>query len=240
MSERDELRTAMDLAMQGKRSEAQEMLLCLEPRIKEPHLRLHLIDVALSVFDNVKDNAKKATLSIEGAEIAESIGRADLQAHFMAKTADLAMFRIALWHHRRSMLKLMPRWFQFATEAEKREHESLTSLISKLESEIDALLSHALAQSEQSGNKKIKASVLMSMGSIESARYLRYMMDCMRGVRAKLWSRFVLMRYPFFVYLLTCWNGDAKKLNAYIKSFTSKFLKAARLSPIRAQAQAVS
>src|SRR6266446_3659589 len=121
MPVRDELNRAMELAMQGKRSDARDAVLSLEPRIREPRLRLQLIDVAMSALDNVNDNAKKATLSIEGAKIAEAMGRADLQAHFMAKTADLAMLQVAIWHHRRSILNLAPRWFQFATEAEKNE-----------------------------------------------------------------------------------------------------------------------
>ena len=230
MSERDELKTAMDLAMQGKHSDARDAVLCLESRIKEPHLRLQFIDVALNILDNVKDNAKKVTLSIEGARIAEAIGRTDLQAHFMAKTADLVMLQVALLHSSRSMLKCALRWFQFATEADKKEHESLTTLIDQLERQIDILLSQAITQSERSGDKRFQASVLMSMGSIESKRYLRYKMDCMRGIRAKLWTTFVFVRYPFFEYLLTFWNGDAQKLNAYVKSFTRSFLKAVRLS----------
>jgi hypothetical protein len=230
MSERNDLKKAMDLAIQGKRGDARTLVLSLEPHIKEPRLRLHLIDVALSVLDSVKDNATKALLSDEGARIAQALGRADLQAHFMAKMADFAMLQVGMWHHDQSMLKLAPRWFQFATETDKNEYESLTTLIGRSEMEIDALLSRAVALSEKSGDKKIQASVLMSMGSIESARYLRFKMDCMRGVRAKIWSRFDFARYPFFEYLLTVWNGDAKKLNAYVKSFTNRFLKAARLS----------
>jgi len=76
------------------------------------------------------------------------------------------------------MLNLAPRWFRFATEAEKNEHGALTTLMDKLEGEINTLLSRAMTLSERVGDKKIRASVLMSMGSIESARYLRYKMDC--------------------------------------------------------------
>jgi len=220
----------MELTMQGRRSDARDMVLQLEPRIKESGLRLQLIDVAQSVLNDVKDNAKKATLSIEGAKIAEAIGRTDLQCHFMAKTADLMMLQVAMLHHSRSMLKIVPRWFEFATEADKNEHESLTTLIEQRENEIDTLLSQAVAHSERSGDKKIQASVLMSMGSIESQRYQRYKMDCMRGIRAKLWTMFEFMHYPFFEYLLTFWNGDSQILNAYFKSFTTSFLTAARLA----------
>ncbi len=230
MSEKDELKRAMELATQGKRAEARDVLLNLEPRIKEPQLRLQLIDVALSTLDNVGDNAKKATLSIEGARIAHTMGRTDLQAHFMAKTADLIMLQVAVWHHRRSMLRLTPRWFQFATEADKREYESLITLIERLDTEIDSLLSQAITQSQKSSNKKIQASVLMSRGNIEAARYLRYKMDCMRGIRAKLWMKFTILRYPVFEYLLTFSNGDARQLNNYVKSFTNNFLEAATLS----------
>ena len=230
MSERDDVEKAMELAMQGSRSDARDMVLRLEPRIKEPSLRLQLIDVAQSVLNNVSDNAKKVDLSVEGARIAKAIGRTDLQSHFMAITADLMMIQVALLHHSRSMLKIAPRWFEFATEADKNEHTSLTALIEQHEREIDTLLSQAVSHSERSGNKKIQASVLMSMGSIESQRYQRYKMDCMRGVRAKLWTMFEFMHYPFFEYLLTFWNGDGQKLNAHFKSFTTSFLKAARLA----------
>lgn len=230
MSERDEVEKAMELAMRGSRSDARDIVLRLEPRIKEPNLRLRLIHVAQSVLSNVKDNAKKTTLSVEGAKIAEAIGRTDLQGHFMATTADLMMLQVSLLHHSRSMLKIAPRWFEFATEADKNEHESLTTLIEQRESEIDTLLSQAVSHSERSGDKKIQASVLMSMGSIESQRYQQYKMDCMRGVRAKLWTMFEFMHYPFFEYLLTFWNGDDQKLNAHLKSFTTSFLTAARLA----------
>lgn len=241
MSERDELEKVMELAMQGSRSDARDAVLRLEPRIKEPGLRLQLIDVAQSVLHNVKDNAKKAALSVEGAKIAEAIGRIDLQSHFMAITADLMMLQVALWHHNRTMLKIAPRWFEFATEADKNEHESLAALIEQHESEIDTLLSQAVSHSKRSGDKKIQASVLMSIGSIESARYQRYKMDCMRGVRAKLWMMFEFIHYPFFEYLLTFWNGDGQKLNAHVKLFTTNFLTAARLAndigdPLAAQA----
>jgi len=230
MSERDEIKKAIELATQGKHSEARDAVLRLEPCIKELGMRLQLIDVAMSVLNNVKDNAKKAALSHEGTRIAEKIGRPDLQAHFMAKTADLATLRVAMWHHRRSILKLAPRWFQFATETDNREYESLSTLIDNLEREIDTLLSQANTLAERSGDKKIHASVLMSRGSIESARYLRFQADCLRGVRAKLWAKFRFVRYPIFLYLLTFSNGDARILITYVKSFIGSFLKAAQLS----------
>jgi len=48
-------------------------------------------------------------------------------------------------------------------------------------------------------------------------------------IRAKLWATFTFIRYPIFEYLLTFSNGDAQKLNGYIKSFSSCFLRAAKL-----------
>ena len=191
-------------------------------------MRLQLIDVALSSLDNVGDNAKKVTLSLEGSRIAEVIGRSDLQAHFMAKAAEHIMLQVGLWQHSRSMLKLAPHWFQFATETDKKEHESLTTLIEQLERKINALLVQANTLSERSGDKRIQASVLMSNGSIEAARYLQYKMGCMRGVRAKIWTMFELAHYPFFENLLTFSNGDSQKLTAYVRSYTNSFLKAAR------------
>ncbi len=206
------------------------MVLELEQRIKDPSMRLLLIDLATSVLDNVQDNPRKAALTLEGARIAAAAGRSDLQAHFMAKTADLAMLQVAVWHHSRSMLQLAPRWFQFATEADKKEHDALTSLINELEEKINSLLTDAIAISTQNDNKKVRASVHMSRGGVDAAKYMRYKMDCMRGFRAKLWSRFEFVRYPVPEYLLTISNGDAEKLRRYVKSFTHQFLRAAHFA----------
>jgi len=230
MAESDELREIARLAMSGRRAEARTAILKLEPRVKDPQLRLELIDVASSVLNDVKDNAKKALLSLEGARIAARMGLPGLQAHFMAKSAEVAIYQVAIWHHRRSMLDLPPDWFQFATEADMTEHKSLTTLIDKVEGEIDSRLSQAKIQAEQSGDKRVQASVLMSTGTIESARYLQFKMNCMRGFRAKIWSHFEIARYPLFEYALTFWNRDAQKLNDHVKAFTNSFLEAARLS----------
>jgi hypothetical protein len=70
----------------------------------------------------------------------------------------------------------------------------------------------------------------MSKAAIESSRYLQYKAEYMtHGVRAKLWMKFRFMRYPFFEYLLTVWNGDAKKASVLFNSFRLSLLKAAQL-----------
>ena len=50
------------------------------------------------------------------------------------------------------------------------------------------------------------------------------------GFRAKIWAHLEIARYPLLEYALTFWNGDAQKLNSYVKAFTNSFLEAARLS----------
>src|SRR5258708_34052488 len=102
------LNVAEEMGNLGKRYDGRDAVLILEPRNKGPRLRIQLIDISLSALDNVKDNAKKATLSIEGTRIAGGMGRVDLQAPFLARTADLAMTQVSLWHYRRSMLNLSP------------------------------------------------------------------------------------------------------------------------------------
>lgn len=229
MSKESELQKALDLMNQGKRSESRAILLSLEPQIKDAHHRLLLIDASLSVLDPVHDNLKKVALSVEGASLAEAAGLVDLKAHFEARTADLLMLQVGLCHHESAKLKLSPEWIEFATEAEKTRYESLTKEMEELNAKIDNLLSRAIFQAEKSGNKKILGYVLMSKGDVVSSRYMQFKADHMRGFRAKFWSRFELMRYPFFEYLLTFSNGDARTLNAYVKTFTRDFLKAAKL-----------
>ena len=226
MSEKNELQRAIKLAIEEQRANAHDAQSSLEVNNK----RLQAIDSELSKLNNVKDNAKQIDLCIEGIMIARKIGRTELQAHFMAKKAYLIMLQVGLQDYQRKMLKLLPQWFQFATEADKNEYESLTILVEKLDREIDTDLEQAIVQVEKSGDKRFQVSVLMSKGNIEAVRYLRYKMDCMRGFRAKLWTMFSFAHYPLFEYLLTFSNGDAQKLNSKVKLFTSSFLKAAHLS----------
>lgn len=230
MSEKSELQNAIGLVLQGDRAAARAALLSLEPRIKDQHMRVQLIDAMLSVLDPLTDNAKQVELSVEGAQIAETIGLPDLAADFMARKADFLMLQVSIRQHRMAMLKLAPNWIEFATEVEKAEYESLATKIAKLEQEIDALLSHAISQAEGSGDKRDLGFVLMSKAAIESSRYLQFKTAYMaHGIRAKLWIKFRFMRYPFFEYLLTAWNGDAKKANILFNSFRDSLLKAARL-----------
>ncbi len=230
MSEKDELKKAMDLIEKGKRSDARAALLALEPNLKNPNLRLQLIDASLGVLDPLKDNTTQIRLASEGIRMATAAGLGYLQAHFMARSADLLMMQVALRQHRQKKLKLAQEWMEFSTEADKREYEQLTEEVDKLEKEIDGLSSGAIALAEASGDKRIQGYVLLSKAGIESSRYLRFKADCMvHSFRAKLWMKYEFMRLPFFETLMMFSNGDAKKLQAYIKLFTKSFLDAARL-----------
>lgn len=229
MSKRNELNRAVKLTREGKYSEARDAILRLEPDIRDPQMRVLLIDIAMNALHNVQDNLKKTELSLEGAQISESIGRIDYQAHFLGRAADFIMFRIGFLYGKRKGIKLTPGWFGYATEAEKNEYDSLTQLISQLDAQVDDILSKAIALSKLIGDKRAQASVLMSLGSVEATRYLRYKMDCIGGIRAKLWSRFELFRYPFFEYVLNFWSGDSKKLAAYVRAFKKCFLESGGL-----------
>lgn len=226
MSERNELQRAIKIAIEEQRANAHDAQSSLEVNNK----RLQAIDSELSKLNNVKDNAKQIDLCIEGTMIARKLERTELQAHFMAKKADLLMLQVGLQDYHRKMLKLPPRWFQFATKADKNEYESLTISVEKLDGEIDTLLEQAIAQVEKSGDKRIQVSVLMSKGSIESSRYMRYKIDRLSAFHAKLWTMFSFAHCSLFEYLLAFSNGDAQKLNAHVKLFTNSFLKAAHLA----------
>lgn len=230
MSEKDELKKAMELMEQGKRSDARAAFLALEPKLKDPNLRLQLIDASLGVLDPLKDNTTKIRLATEGIQIAKAAGLDYIEAHFMARNADLLMMQVALRQHRQGKIKLAREWFEFSTEADKCEYEQLTEEVNNLEKEIDGLLSKALELAKASGDKRIHGYVLLSKASVESSRYLRLKADCMvHSFRAKLWTKYEFMRSPFFETLMMFSNGDAKKLRAHIKLFTRSFLEASQL-----------
>lgn len=230
MSQNDEIQKAAKLAAEGKRTQARATLLGLDPHIKDVRTRLTFIDVALTILSPIEDNRKILSLVMEGIKITEASGLSDLKAYFMARAADSSMLPVATRRHRMSMLKLAPRWFEFATEAEKREYESLEVAVKALEKGVDSSLSQAKAIAEESGNKRVQGFVLMAKAAVERARYMQYRSDCMRShFRAKLWSRFKVMRSPIFEYFLLFKNGDARKLSAFVKAFTQSLLKAAAL-----------
>ncbi len=230
MSQKDEIKKALTLASEGKRTQARANLLKLDPQIKDPHTRLQFIDVAIGVLSPVEDNLKILALLVEGLKITSALNLKDLRAHFLGRLADMSMHQVVLRRHRMAMLKLPPRWVEFATEAEKQEFDSLSAEVQTLEAGIDSSLADAISLANQTGNKRIQALVLMAKGSIESSRYIQYKVVCMRGgLRTKLWSRYEFMRYPLPEYLLLLSNGDARKLNAHVKKFTDSFLVAAAL-----------
>jgi hypothetical protein len=230
MSQNDEIQKIVALAAEGKRAQARAALLSLDPQIKDARTRLTFIDAALSILSPVDDNRRILALIMEGIKITDASGLSDLKACFMARAADSSMLPVATRRHRMSMLKLAPRWFEFATEADKREYESLEVGVKALEKGVDSSLSQAMTIAEESEDKRVQGLVLMAKARVENARYMQYKGDCMRSrFRAKLWSRFKFMRSPFFEYLILFKNGDAWKLNAFVKAFTQSSLKAAQL-----------
>ena len=230
MTEKDKLQNAVYLLLSGHRKEAAGELLALEKIITEKNLRIQLIDAALSVFDPFEDNAKLIELSEEAIIMTAKYGRKDLQAFFMSRKADFLMGKMSLLSYRQGNLKLSPDWIEFSTEADKNENELLTAEINKIENEINNLLRDALVLAEQNDNKLAMARVLMASASIDSARYLQYKLECMRGgLRTKIWVKFLFMRYPLFEKWLIFSKEKTIKLNGFVKSYTNKFLKAAQI-----------
>lgn len=230
MQEKSRLQNAINLVMQGQRKEAATELLALEKIITEENLRIQLIDAALSALDPIRENKKLIELSDEAIAMTNKYGRKDLQAFFMSRKADFLMGEMTFLHYGQANLKLSPDWIEFSTEADKKEHEALSVKAENTNNEINTLLRDALAIAEQSNDKKVVARVLMANASIESARYLHYKAECMRGgLHTKLWVRFEFMRYPFFEKWLIYSKEKRQKLNGYIKSFTDKFLAAAQI-----------
>ncbi len=230
MSEKDELKKAIDLSLQGKRKEAAAILVALEPRIKEPNMRLRLIDASLANLNPVKDNPKLIELAEEAIKITSAGGVTDYQAYFMGRKADLLRFPIGLQQHRMASLTLTPSWIGFATEMDKKEYEALKSDTEKMETESESLLEQALLLVDKSGDKKTKGYILLEKGQILSSKYLQYKTECLRStLYGKLWVKFQFGRYPFFENLFGLRNKNVRKLARYVKSFRESFLEAGRL-----------
>jgi cell division protein FtsB len=230
MSEKDRLHNAINLIMQGQRKEAAAELLALEKIITDKNLRIQLIDAALSALDPVSENDKLIKLSEEAIAMTDKNNRKDLQAFFTSRKADFLMGKMTFLLYGQANLKLSPDWTAFSTEEDKKEYEALTAEAEKTESEINTLLRDALMLAEQSNSKQVVARILMSSASIDSARYLHYKMECMRGgLRTKLWVKFELLRHPFFEKWLVYSKEKTDKLNGFLKSFTDKFLNAAHI-----------
>ncbi len=230
MSNENELKKAMDLAIQGKRQEAAAILVVLESKIKEPNLRLRLIDASLSSLSPVKNNAKLIDLAEEAIKITTQAGISNYQAHFMARKADLLRFQITIRWHRVTSLTLTPGWIGFATEADKMEYEVLTSETKKMEDESDNLLEQALTLANKSEDKKTKAYILMDRGQVSSSKYLQRKTDCLRGtLYGKLWVKSQSCRYPIFENFFALINVTVRELPVYVKSFKKDLLEAGKL-----------
>jgi hypothetical protein len=227
MSEKNELKRAISLAEQGKREEAVTILVALEQKIKEPNLRLWLIDASLANFSPIKYNKKLIELAEEAISITKTGVYPDYQPYFMGRKADLLTFQISLRRHRIARLTLTPSWIGFATEAEKSEHDILMCEVETMESESESLLEQALTLAEKSGDKKTKAYILMNKGQIFSSKYLQHKADCLRNTfYGKLWVKFEFGRYPFFENLFSLTNSDIRKLTRYVKIFRESLLDA--------------
>jgi len=230
MSEKDELKKAIDLSLQGKRKEAAAILVALESKIKEPNMRLRLIDASLAILNPVKDNPKLIDLAEEAIKITASGDATGYQAYFMARKADLLRFQIGLRQHRMASLTLTPSWIAFAIETDKKEYDVLKSETEKMETESESLMEQALLLADKSGDKKTKGHILLQEGQILSSKYLQSKTECLRNtLYGKLWVKFQFGRYPFFENLFGLRNKNIRKLSGYVKSFRESFLEAGRL-----------
>lgn len=230
MSEQNKLKEAMDLALIGKREEAAALLTSLEPVIKEPNLRLQLIDACLSTLSSIKDNEKLIQLASEAIDMTKRANLGKYQAYFMGRKADLLSFQVGIRHHRMASLKLTPRWINFATEAEETEYNILLNETNEKEKELNSLLEGALILANNSGDKKTLAYLLMERGGISSSRYLQHKADSMKSkLYGKLWLKFPIIRYPLFEHLFGLLNKDVRKLPVFVNSFRKDLLESGRL-----------
>ena len=230
MSAVGDLERAIILLARGKRREAATVLLRLEPGRMDRATRLKFIDASLSSLDRLQHEQGLVDLSLEGIKIAGELGRKNVQAHFMSRRAELLIARRAVVHHGLTSLKLAPTWMGFSTAADKCKYETLWEEFNSIGKEVDNLLAQALEIAEGTGEQRLLAFVLMARGTITSAKYGEFKSDCLRDrLRAKLWVKYQILRYPFFERFVLFGRRDGRRLADLVRSFSHDFLRAAAL-----------
>lgn len=227
MSAETEFARAMSLLSSGRRKEASAIFAALYDRATQHGAKIQLIEALLSALNPLGENQRLVDLASQGIQLASESRLPDIEAHFMARKADLMMNGVSGFQYRRKNLKLAPGWVGFSTEADKRTYEELTKSIDGIEKDIDGLLHDALSLAQRSGSKKALAFIFMSKASIESARYLKYKMECVRGtMKSKI--RLLLHRLGYDVPILNGYR-HYRNCRSHIESFTEYYLTAAKL-----------
>ena len=229
MSEKDDVNRAVAQLLNGNRRQAGVELLNLYNRVNQKYLKVQIIDGLLTALDPVKEIKKLLEFSEAGIRISKKLHDTSGQAYFMSRKADLIVSaKLPFLEYQLHNLKLASGWIGFSTEIDKKSYEALMSEVNSFESEADLLLKDALAL--VGTDKKVEGRILMSRGSIESSRYLRYKSEFMGGnAKAKWWLKFQFFRYPLAEYLFIFNNSQSKKLRSCIDSFTVDYLKAAKI-----------
>ena len=88
-----------------------------------------------------------------------------------------------------------------------------------LETEIDGLLENDLAIAQKENNERVVGHVLLSHGSVGSARYLQRRSELMRTpFRAKLWFKFPIVHYRYIEQLVIFPGESGPELEGLIDS----------------------
>jgi len=230
MSEKDDLKNAVDLLLGGDRKEASTLLFNLELKITDKNLRMWLIDASLSAFDPIEKNEYLIRLAAEGVNICRDYLKKDLESLFMARKAELLMIKVVTPKYQQKNLKLSSDWIEFSIETDRQKYEKLTAEIKTIEDEVENLLKESFIIASKSNDQKILGRVLMIKASIEGSQYLDYKTSCFIGnSRVKLWLKLKFLRNPFFENLIIFKKMQASKLTSLTKNFIKDFLAAAKI-----------
>ena len=229
MTERDEIKTAINLLVQGRRDEAAKELLRLESKVTDKDLRFEIAGALISAADPISHNEKLMAVTKEAISTARGYGRHDLEAKFMCRLAEFLSSKNALLYYQRKNLKLVPGWIEFATESDRQRYKHLSSEIQRVEEEIRQILDHALQAGQNMDDKETIGTCLMARGAILSMDLTNYKMENLDGtIRAKLWLKVPLLRYPFFEQLIVFPGKEGKKIKSLINEMTENYVEAAK------------
>lgn len=230
MSEKNKFEEAIKLISEGKRKEAVDMLLVLYQGASDYANKLSIIDALLNALDSINDNVKLIEICDEGIRIAKKLHALDYKAYFMGRKAEVLKHRNINWEYQRKNLTLAPGWFGFSLVSDKNQHAEITAKIENNNREIAKLISKAQFIAERSGNQTVIAYVLTSKGSISSAQYLDFKMQCVvdkpRVVRL---FKFHLLRRLILKYAWLLGKAQRRKLRTIMESFTTDYLQAAKI-----------
>jgi tetratricopeptide (TPR) repeat protein len=226
----DNFRRAISLLEAGRRQDAVAELSKAYQQETRPGVRLQIIDTLLSALDQVKDNERLITLTAEAIAISQKLQQDDYRAHFMARRAEYFMARNGFVQYEQQMIKLAPGWIMFSLQKDKDRYEALAAVRQAQDREIKNLIDEAMMLAQQKGREELLGFILMSKGSISSARYMELKGDYLRLESPIVkWLKSGWLRYYLFDHRLIFNAQHRHELKSLITSFRVDYLKAAKL-----------